>query len=246
MNRAIVLDALSALTCATVKDRAQPGSPGLDLSELTVQNFVSSALLPLILSKDEPSRAEPETEPDERTELFVDINNFLAPSFDYDFRNLNDSSECTRGGEPYTRPCGWYRFALKVVNKYPDGNAWLGPGGWRNESAAGEWPVSYHATGRPSEGNQRAEFGIFSTPNIVAAQQDEQMVKEFEKDGQRYRVMMQNRINPAERVRLNDDLWLVKVPLDLYALEEERRREELKKLLDRSIRPYGILIRQID
>ncbi|KAI4875388.1 hypothetical protein NFI96_007627 [Prochilodus magdalenae] len=245
MDRALVLDALSALTCATVKPRAQPGPPGLDLSELTVQNFVSSALLPLILSKDEPSRAEPEANPDERQVLFVDVDSFLAPSFDYDFRNLTDSTECTRGGEPYTRPCGWYRFALKVLNKYPDGNAWLGPGGWRSQSAPGEWPVSYHATGRPSEGNQSGDFGIYSTPNIRAAEQDEQIYKEFEKDGQRYRVMMQNRINPAERQKQSDDLWLVKVPLDLYALEEERRREELKKLLDKSIRPYGILIKQI-
>lgn len=54
---------------------------------------------------------------------------------------------CMRGDEPYRRPYGWMRFALKVLNKYPDGNAWLGPDGWRSHSMPGEWPVSYHGTG---------------------------------------------------------------------------------------------------
>ena len=35
---------------------------------------------------------------------------------------------------------------MKVaLNKYED-NTWLGGGGIRTESTAGEWPVSYHGT----------------------------------------------------------------------------------------------------
>ncbi|KAK2888886.1 hypothetical protein Q8A67_014261 [Cirrhinus molitorella] len=83
---------------------------------------------------------------DVRQEMFVDMDEFLDPRFDYDFTNKRDNSICMRGNEPYKWPCGWYRVALKVQNKYPDGNAWLGTDGWRRYSVAGEWPVSYHGT----------------------------------------------------------------------------------------------------
>ncbi|CAF5021155.1 unnamed protein product, partial [Rotaria sp. Silwood1] len=47
----------------------------------------------------------------------------------------------TRGGLPYYFPQGWYRHALKVIDKYPDDKAWLGM-----NNGPGEWAVAYHGT----------------------------------------------------------------------------------------------------
>ncbi|CAF2386250.1 unnamed protein product [Rotaria sp. Silwood2] len=46
-----------------------------------------------------------------------------------------------RGGYPYYLPIGWYRHALKVVDKYPDDKLWLG-----SNNVDGEWPVAFHGT----------------------------------------------------------------------------------------------------
>ncbi|XP_076871411.1 uncharacterized protein LOC143521863 [Brachyhypopomus gauderio] len=247
MDREVLLEALSALTGATVMPHI--GSEGIDIAELTVHNFVSCALVPLILCKDEPTTDEANA--DTPAELLVNMDNFLDPRYNYDFRGLSDTSPCVRGDEPYTRPCGWFRFALKVLDKYPDGNAWLGPLGWRNHSVAGEWPVSYHGTGREginkSNPHQAQEFGIYSTPDIKMAETDEDIYKEFKsKNGKSYRVIMQNRINPAERIKKSDQIWLIKIPLEVYVLDaQEQRKEEMRKIVDRSIRPYGILLKEM-
>ncbi|KAH7692945.1 hypothetical protein AAVH_40026, partial [Aphelenchoides avenae] len=45
-----------------------------------------------------------------------------------------------RGHERYIRPMGSYRYALKVLRKYPD-DAWLGC-----KALPGEWQVAYHGT----------------------------------------------------------------------------------------------------
>lgn len=46
-----------------------------------------------------------------------------------------------RGNLPYYLPIGWYRHALKVVDKYPNDKLWLG-----HDNVAGEWPVAFHGT----------------------------------------------------------------------------------------------------
>eukprot|EP00210_Caulerpa_lentillifera_P009202 g8773.t1 len=46
---------------------------------------------------------------------------FRDPVFDYDFSDLNDGGMVfSRGGENYTRPCGWMRYALAVKGRYDD------------------------------------------------------------------------------------------------------------------------------
>jgi hypothetical protein len=47
----------------------------------------------------------------------------------------------TRGGYPYYFPQGWYRHALKVIDKYPGDQVWLGM-----DNSPGEWAVAYHGT----------------------------------------------------------------------------------------------------
>ena len=138
---------------------------------------------------------------------------FLDFAYDYDFTHINDSSvSFSRGGHSYKRPCGWQRYALKVDNKYGS-NTWLG-----QTDAPGEWPVSYHGTGYHNclsiadEGFKLAKGvrfafgrGIYSTPNVATA---ELYAKEFRwTNGERYKVVIQSRVNPANLYK-GGDFWI--------------------------------------
>ena len=163
---------------------------------------------------------------------------FLDPSYNYDFtRQRDDGKVYIRGGEVYHRPYGWYRLALKVLDKYED-NAWLGGIGTRTASTAGEWPVSYHGTtkkgaeGIAMEGydvNRGKRFlygkGIYSTPDLSIA---ESYAGKFTKNGKWYKIVFQNRVNP-------DKLCKVKETGDQYWIVADFS----------DIRPYGILLKEI-
>ncbi|KAK5855337.1 hypothetical protein PBY51_005443 [Eleginops maclovinus] len=185
-------------------------------------------------------------------EFFIDEKEFFEPKYDCDFTDLSDSAECMRGDELYERPKGWYRMALKVKGKYPDGDTWLGPDGWRSHSVPGEWPVSYHGTSLDGakgiikshyKAGDRAQYGrgIYSTPDIHVAEKEE-YAKTFKskKTGKSYKVILQNRINSKERqkCRQKSDYWLIPVAEGTPAWME-------KQIAERAIRPYGILIREI-
>jgi ubiquitin len=155
--------------------------------------------------------------------------NFLDPSFDFDFTHINDNGiSFTRGGHVYKRPCTWQRYALKVADKYGS-NTWLG-----SSNTSGEWPVSYHGTGYHNclsiadEGFKLAKGirfaygrGIYSTPNIETA---EMYAKEFSKNGHRYKVVIQSRVNPVNLEKFGD-YWV--------------------SPRDEDMRPYGICIKRI-
>ncbi|XP_028285746.1 uncharacterized protein LOC114451387 [Parambassis ranga] len=184
-------------------------------------------------------------------ELFVNEEDFFDPKYDCDFTNLADFTEVTRGNEPYERPKGWYRMALKVRGKYPDGDTWLGPNGWRSHSAPGEWPVSYHGTSLDGakgiirshyKAGKRAMYGrgIYSTPDIHVAEKEE-YAKTFTSmtTGKSYKVILQNRVNPKRRkICQRPDYWLIPV-------QERTPAEKEKYIAESSIRPYGILIKEI-
>ena len=161
---------------------------------------------------------------------------FRDPSYNYDFTNERDDGKVyMRGGEVYHRPYGWHRYALKVLNKYGD-NTWLGGGGIRTESTAGEWPVSYHGTSREgaegiaSEGydiNRGKRFlygkGIYSTPNLSIA---ESYAVKFIGNGKWYKIIFQNRVNPDKLHKVKEDqYWIVADFSDIH--------------------PYGILLKEI-
>ena len=161
---------------------------------------------------------------------FVLSADFLDPAYDFNFTHVNDSDvSFSRGGHSYKRPCGWQRYALKVNNKYGS-NTWLG-----QSNVSGEWPVSYHGTGYHNslsiadEGFKLAKGvrfaygrGIYSTPNIATA---EQYAKEFRsEDGERYKVVIQNRVNPANLHKYGD-YWI--------------------SPRDEDIRPYGFCVKKM-
>ncbi|KAK2842723.1 hypothetical protein Q5P01_012923 [Channa striata] len=178
----------------------------------------------------------------------IDENEFFASQYDYDFTNLRDTETYRRGGEVYERPCGWFRFGLKVLDKY-DGNTWLGTSYRSTQSVPGEWPVSYHGTSKqgaegiigghykPGSGQVYGR-GIYSTPFMVDAIQ---YAKSFTSNttGKRYKVILQNRINPQYREKhLQDRYWLIPIPAGTSPSQEQ-------VMVDRSIRPYGLLLKEL-
>lgn len=79
--------------------------------------------------------------------------------------------------------------------------------------------------------------GIYSAPDICTA---EAFAKTFrsEKTGKSYNVIVQNRINPKKRkICLQSYYWLIPVDKVMSAKEE-------REILESSIRPYGILIKE--
>ena len=174
--------------------------------------------------------------------------NELDPQFDYDYTNkTDDGKKFMRGAFEYKRPWGWKRYALKVLDRpeYGD-NRWLGSGGIRADTDGVEWPVSYHGTNMESakkimkEGykvghRQRFGKGVYSSPSVDVANR---YASNFEYQGNSYRVVLQNRVNPApghlerhtkEETGDSDEYWVS--PLN----------DHTKGVHD--IRPYNILIR---
>ncbi|XP_042351647.1 uncharacterized protein LOC121949883 [Plectropomus leopardus] len=172
----------------------------------------------------------------------------LDPRFNYDFTKLKDTKTYYRGGELYKRPCGWQRFALKVLDKYDD-NTWLGHNWRTTESVPGEWPVSYHGTDQKfvkaiieqhlKAGNRKLYGkGIYSTPDIDIAKG---FATEFtaKKTKKKYKVILQTRINPEHREKYNDDkYWMVPI-------SEDASDQEQQEKVENAIRPYGLLLQEI-
>ncbi|CAI5641795.1 unnamed protein product [Oreochromis niloticus] len=179
--------------------------------------------------------------------FIINEEEFFDPRFHYDFTGMKDTDTFYRGDEEYRRPCGWQRFALKVLDKY-DGNEWLGTAGYRTRSVSGEWPVSYHGTsydsaceiikGRFKPGPRDVYGrGVYSTPDIAEAFG---YCKGFtsQKNGKTYKVILQNRINPRYREKHKDDkYWLVHI-------NDGLSEEEEGKMVERAIRPYGLLLKE--
>lgn len=145
-------------------------------------------------------------------------------------------------------------MALRVLQKYSDGDSWLGTG-------KDAWPVSYHGKtmdgsiilshdGKPDDEPRfldacaaavvRVETrgrGVYSTPDIKMA---EKFCKTFTSkvDGKKYKVVLQNRINPKNRKECNrKNVWLVYIP-------EGHNDVQTRAIVQESIRPYGLLLKQ--
>jgi hypothetical protein len=179
--------------------------------------------------------------PDAKIPCFYIDPSCLDPKHDHDFTHVIDGGILQqRGGRPYYRPYGWQRYALKVSGIFGS-DTWLGHTG-RGDN--GEWPVSYHGTSRHNaktiaedgydlSKGMRFIFGqgIYSTPSIRVA---EQYAHQFELNGSRYKVILQNRINPN--------------PENLIVIPASRngvRGEYFVSKTEADVIPYGILIKKI-
>ena len=168
-------------------------------------------------------------------EFYID-DDLLDPSYDYDFRGVNDGNQkFYRGGLEYKRPCGWNRYALKVKGKY-ENDKWIdGPG-----ESNGEWAVSYHGT---LQDNMKSIYyngyrigtrnaygkGVYCSPNIeTAAEYSEKFTGD---DGKTYKIVLQNRVKPSSIKRASDKGG----PSDYWYIENEK-----------DIRPYSICVKQFN
>ncbi|XP_014862743.1 PREDICTED: uncharacterized protein LOC106929980 [Poecilia mexicana] len=188
----------------------------------------------------------------------INTQDFFHPQYDYDFTNIKDGDKVfVRGNEKYIRPCGWQRSALRVKGKYDGGDGWLGTG-------KDAWPVSYHGhnmdgslgiiithdgppdnepsfldAGAASLQNPDTRGrGVYSTPDIKMAEKHCKTFK-YSGDGKTYKVVLQNRINPQKRKNCQrEGVWLVYIP-------EGSTNAQEKVIIEDSLRPYGLLIKQV-
>lgn len=173
---------------------------------------------------------------------YLDLDHF------FDFTVVRDvGTTIVRGGEVYRRPYGWFKYALKVSWRY-DNNCWLGSAGHRNAGSSAEWPVSYHGTmkeniaGIVREGYKLSRCrtcthgdGIYTTPRVDIAAR---YAREFTHAGKTYKVVLQNRVNPATvrkvqgMMTFTPNLGSVSGPIWISPQEDD-------------VRPYGILIKLV-
>ena len=165
----------------------------------------------------------------------------LDPKFNYNFtKKVDDGKKYYRGGYEYHRPYGWKRYAIKVLGRF-ENDKWLGEQGLRFHSSEGEWPVSYHGTGKSASGSiaqdgyrlskgKRFKYGsgIYSTPSIQVAAKYAQV---FNHEGKKYKVVFQNRVCPT-------DLKIVDAQMTGVGEYWLQPRQEY-------IRPYGICVQQL-
>ncbi|KAI7807821.1 hypothetical protein IRJ41_011022 [Triplophysa rosa] len=249
VHKDVILEALCALTGISLQHHTDVNET-VPAKELNIFNLTHNAITGAGLAAVDSSNCITlRSIPDACQEMSVNLEDLLDPKYDYDFTHCNDKSTCMRGNEAYKRPCGWNRIALKVLVKYPDGNVWLGPIGWRCNSSDGEWPVSYHGTSmKGATGITESHYepgsrqlygrGIYSTPDIEVASSYSKQFR-CNSDGKTYKVLMQNRINPQMRkVCDRTDYWLIEIP---KGTSPEKERE----IVEKSIRPYGILLKEV-
>ena len=101
----------------------------------------------------------------------------FVPEFNIDYRSGMPTKD-ERGGLPYYLPIGWYRHALKVVDKYPEDKLWLG-----SSNVEGEWAVAFHGThGGAVKGI--AEKGLLITKvDLMRQEAIEEKGKDFDRPG---------------------------------------------------------------
>lgn len=165
----------------------------------------------------------------------------LDSKFDHDFTNMRDNVKIfRRGNEPYERPCGTYRIALKVKDKFGRNNNWLGMTG----DEPGEWPVSYHGTAQHNaldiaqvgfklSKGKRFLYGkgIYSTPELEVAKD---YANSFVHEGTSYKCVIQNRVNPKYLKVLSKE----ETGVGIYWLSAADKYVNESEL----IRPYGLCL----
>ena len=161
----------------------------------------------------------------------------------------DDGKTYVRGGRKYIRPYGWNRVALNVKDKYKD-TEWIGgiQGTIRTEGVNKEWPVTYHGTkgtfakkiaasGYDLGKGQRFKFGrgIYSSPDPAIA---EDYATTFEFEGQKYKVLLQNRVNMED----------TEVVVGKHMRAEDSTvvsGEYFLTASEKNVRPYGMLFKKV-
>ena len=181
----------------------------------------------------------------------------LSPGFfEYKYnREINDweKKNFKRGGETYTPPYGWKGFALKVLNKFDNGdNSWLG-----NEGKEGEWAIAYHGIGKGNVFKKMINIVLNNLRN-GPGQLYEQLINVRDKDNKRPLVGQGVYLAPdiieaeryAQKVKLGNrenDFQIIIMCRVKPSEIREAGRYPFNWILDDNydcIRPYRILIKE--
>ena len=170
-------------------------------------------------------------------------------------REINDweKKNFKRGGEIYTPPYGWKGFALRVLNKFDNGNnSQLG-----NEGKEGEWAIAYHGIGKGNVFKKMLNIVLNNLRN-GPGQLYEQLINVRNKDNKRpfvgQGVYLAPDINEAERYaekvklgnRENDFQVIIMCRVKPSEIREAGRYP-FNWILDDNydcLRPYRILIKE--
>jgi hypothetical protein len=166
-----------------------------------------------------------------------------------------------RGGYPYFAPAGWQRYGMDVIDKFPEGNAWLGCSG---EKGKGEWALVYHGTSfenlkgiteSPMHPGPRADrnihgYGIYCSPKPETAERYTDCLELHQQSGvHKYKFMFMCRVNmrkihiceqaPCPLDRDNQyTVHITQSPDDEWFVNCQNQSYQ-------NIRPYGILVKEV-
>jgi hypothetical protein len=101
----------------------------------------------------------------------------FAPEFNMNY-TVDMAAKDTRGGLPYFLPIGWFRHALKVVDKYRDDQLWLG-----SSNADGEWAVAFHGTHAGAVKGIKDEGLRITSMDAMRGEAVKEKGEEFDKPG---------------------------------------------------------------
>jgi len=160
-------------------------------------------------------------------------------------------TEDKRGGLPYFLPIGWYRHALKVVDKYPEDKLWIG-----KNNVEGEWAVAFHGTHGKAVKGIKEKGLLFTKVDLMKDEAVEQKGKDFDKPGlyvathcnggshptytQTFTVPSSENENETFRV-----VFQCRVKPDAYTVHTTpvKKGEAWRFVDSNNIRPYGILVK---
>ena len=139
-----------------------------------------------------------------------------------DSRGNNKSDSCwgfneTRGGENYYPPVGWWRYGLRVFNKYDNGNNdWLS-----YDNRAGEWSIAYSGlSGMKNEISKQYEndidikhggkvgLGVYISPKPEDMEENTEIINI---KGVNFKMGLMLRVEPS-KIRIpssNNRIWVV-------------------------------------
>ena len=197
---------------------------------------------------------------------FCEIN---PEMFDHDYDQLNDEYEIGgKRGPPgylmdYDPPLGYKGYGLKVSGQYDNGDdTWLG---YTNQQ--GEWYIAYHGTsghyaknilkeglkkgsGQAHEGCNninplsKDKFpivgkGVYCSPKIKIADEYASWAGDISFEEKQFRFVFMLRVNPY-KIRISES------EPDYWVFEGDYLNEKTVRKFDDEVRPYRILIKEIN
>ncbi|CAF4027981.1 unnamed protein product [Adineta steineri] len=174
----------------------------------------------------------------------------FVPEFNVDYRSTMPTED-RRADLPYYLPIGWYRHALKVLDKYPDDKLWIG-----SNNTDGEFAVAYHGTHAGAVQGIKEKGLLITNFDAMRSEAVIQKGEEFDKPGLYVAThctggshpaytqpfTIQSSQNKSETFRV---VFQCRVKPNEYTVHTSPvTRGQAWRFVDpNAIRPYGILVK---